>query len=97
MSQQREAPIVITSARSGRSSDIRRREVKYLFSMGVRTACFVLAILVPGPARWVLIAAAFVLPYFAVVMANAADGRHSAGPESFQSDLPQLPGERTVT
>ncbi|MGI8701710.1 MAG: DUF3099 domain-containing protein [Nocardioidaceae bacterium] len=86
MSQQREAPVVITSARSGRSADIRSREVKYLVSMAVRTACFVGAVLVSGPLRWVLVTAAFVLPYFAVVVANAADGRQSAGPESFESE-----------
>lgn len=91
MSQQREAPVVITSARSGRSADIRRREVRYLLSMGIRTACFVLAVLVSGPLRWVLVAAAFFLPYFAVVVANAADGRSSAGPAEFASeDHPQI-------
>ena len=93
MSQQHEAPVVITSARGGLSADIRSREVKYLLSMAVRTACFVGAVVASGPLRWVLVAAAFVLPYFAVVVANAADGRQSAGPESFApSDLEQLPG-----
>jgi len=91
MSQQREAPAVITSARSGRSADIRRRELRYLVSMAIRTVCFVLAVVVSGPLRWGFVAAAFFLPYFAVVVANAADGRVSAGPESFApEDRPQL-------
>ena len=41
--------------------------------MGLRTLCFVGAIVVgSGWLRWVLVAAALVLPYVAVVMANAA-------------------------
>lgn len=93
MSQQREAPVVITSARGGLSADIHSREVKYLFSMAVRTACFIGAVVASGPLRWILVAAAFFLPYFAVVIANAADGRLSAGPEAFEpGDLEQLTG-----
>ena len=38
-----------------------------------------------------LIAAAFFLPYFAVVMANVSGSRESAGPARFESeDLPQI-------
>ncbi len=91
MSQQHEAPVSITSARSSRSDDIKRREVKYLVSMGIRTVCFVLAVVLSGPMRWVMVAGAFFLPYFAVVIANAADGRQSAGPAQFEDeDLPQI-------
>jgi hypothetical protein len=54
--------------------DIRMR--RYLVSMIIRTACFVLAVVaivllhwtVVG---WILVVAAVVLPYIAVVMANA--------------------------
>ncbi len=91
MSQQHDAPVSITSARTSRSDDIRRREVKYLISMGIRTVCFVLAVVLSGPLRWVMVTAAFCLPYFAVVIANAADGRTSAGPASFEDEhLPQI-------
>ena len=83
MSQQHDVPVSITSARSGRSDDIRRRQVKYLVSMGIRTVCFLLAIVVPSPERWFLIAAAVFLPYFAVVLANASDGRRTSGPADF--------------
>lgn len=93
MSQQREAPVVITSARGGLSADIHSREVKYLFSMAIRTACFIGAVVTSGPLRWILVAAAFLLPYFAVVVANAADGRVSAGPADFEpSGMEQLSG-----
>ncbi len=60
MAQQDETPVSITSARTSRSDDISRRQFKYLIGMGIRTLCFVLAIVVSGPARWVLITAAFV-------------------------------------
>jgi hypothetical protein len=91
MTQQHDAPVSITSARSSRSEDIRRREVKYLISMGIRTLCFILAIVLPSPERWFLVAAAVFLPYFAVVVANAADGRESAGPARFvREEHPQI-------
>ncbi|MEJ7628254.1 MAG: DUF3099 domain-containing protein [Nocardioidaceae bacterium] len=91
MSQQHEDPVSITSARSSRSDDIRRRQTWYLFSMGIRTLCFVLAVVLSGPLRWVMVGGAFFLPYFAVVIANAADGRQAAGPARFEDQgVPQL-------
>ena len=91
MSQQHDAPVSITTARSAHSDDIKRRQVKYLLSMGVRTVCFILAIVVPSPERWFLVAAAIFLPYVAVVIANAADGRRSTGPADFVRDeRPQI-------
>lgn len=63
----------ITTASAGRNADIAKRQKRYLLSMGLRTVCFVAAILVgPGWLRWVLVAGALVLPYVAVVMANAS-------------------------
>ncbi|MBA2558730.1 MAG: DUF3099 domain-containing protein [Propionibacteriales bacterium] len=91
---------VITSARPSHSADIRRREIRYLLSMGIRTVCFVLAIVTDGPLRWVLVAAAILLPYIAVVLANATDQRDWAGPPAFRADdrpaleqRPHEPGE----
>ena len=44
--------------------------------MGIRTVCFIAAVLVgPNWFRWVLITAALFLPYVAVVMANAVHSR----------------------
>ena len=43
--------------------------------MGIRTLCVILVILVPGPLRWVFAVGAIVLPYIAVVAANAAGER----------------------
>jgi len=47
----------------------------YLMSMGIRTVCFVLAYFLHDWARWVCIGLAIVLPYVAVVLANATNRR----------------------
>jgi hypothetical protein len=66
----------ITTASASREKDIAARQRRYVISMTIRTLCFVAAIVVgPGVLRWVLIAAALVLPYIAVVMANAASSK----------------------
>ncbi|MGH3447956.1 MAG: DUF3099 domain-containing protein [Nocardioidaceae bacterium] len=83
--------MTITTARTSHSSDLHSREVKYLVSMGVRTVCFVMAIITSGPLRWTLVAAAFLLPYFAVVVANAGSkGISSERPESVIDDKSQI-------
>lgn len=70
----------ITGAQSALTDDQAPRTRRYLVSMGIRTACVIAAIIVPGWPRWVLIAGAVILPYVAVVAANAgrsrASGRH---------------------
>ncbi len=67
----------ITQARRGVADDVDGRARRYLISMGVRTACFVLAVVTHGWLRWVLVAGALVLPYVSVVFANG--GRERAG------------------
>jgi hypothetical protein len=66
----------ITSAAESRNADIAARQKRYLFSMSLRTLCFVGAIVASlAGIHWlwpILIVAALVLPYVAVVMANAA-------------------------
>jgi hypothetical protein len=70
------APVRITTAGTSRSDEIAARQRRYVFSMGIRTVCFIAAVLVgPNWFRWVLIAAALFLPYVAVVMANAVHSR----------------------
>jgi hypothetical protein len=73
----------ITTAQVGKSVDISSRQARYLFSMGVRTLCFVLAIVTTGPLRWVFLAGAFLLPYVAVVIANAGSRPDTGGPAPF--------------
>jgi hypothetical protein len=69
----------ITSAAASRNEDIAARQKRYLFSMGIRTLCFVGAIIAAtAGVHWlwpILIVAALVLPYVAVVMANATTSK----------------------
>jgi hypothetical protein len=55
---------------------------RYLLSMGIRTVCFVLAVVALAVLHWtvvgwVLITAAVILPYIAVVAANATRSQGS--------------------
>jgi hypothetical protein len=86
---QRDEAVRITTAATSPQADISARQRRYVISMTIRTLCFLGAIVVgPGWLRWVLVGAAVLLPYVAVVMANAAtsksdgfdlpDGRYDA-------------------
>ena len=87
MRRHREEPLRITTAARPRSEDIRGRERRYIISMGIRTVCFVLAVVSIGHwFLWVFIAASFVLPYVAVVMANAGSSPDPGGPAYFDPD-----------
>jgi hypothetical protein len=61
----------ITSAQKSLSSDQPGRQRRYFISMMVRTACFILTVILPSPFRWVALSGAVFLPYIAVVVANA--------------------------
>lgn len=73
------APIRITTASSNRNLDIASRQRKYIISMAIRSACFIGAVIAGlAGVNWlwpILIGGAIVLPYIAVVLANAADMR----------------------
>lgn len=72
-------PVRITTASAGAGADIASRQKRYVITMGVRTLCFVavaaLAISHAGPGwlPWIFVVGAVVLPYVAVVMANATN------------------------
>ena len=70
----------ITGARRGVRDDVNSRTRRYLISMGVRTVCFLLAVVTTGWLRWAMIAAAVVLPYLSVVFANSGRERIAAFP-----------------
>ena len=78
----------ITHAQRSLSTDQQVRTRKYLISMGIRTACVLGAIVVPGWPRWVLVAGAVILPYLAVVIANA--GRENDEPGNTGVPLPPM-------
>ncbi len=61
----------ITSAPKRLSTDLAARQRRYLISMIIRTVCFLLTVVLPSPYRWFALAGAMVLPYVAVVVANA--------------------------
>jgi len=86
VNQYHDDPVNITSARPSRSSDISRRQTRYLMSMAIRTACFVLAVVTTGPLRWSFVVGAVFLPYVAVVLANATDRRGGIGPSAFDEE-----------
>jgi Protein of unknown function (DUF3099) len=68
----------ITTAPRSQTDDLNARFVKYTVSMTIRFVCIVLAFVLSGPLQWIAIAGAIVLPYVAVVIANA--GREQARP-----------------
>lgn len=61
----------ITSAQSGLTLDQSARQRRYFISMMIRTACFILTVVLPSPYRWIAFTGALTLPYIAVIAANA--------------------------
>lgn len=53
------------------SMDQSARQRKYFISMMIRTFCFILAVALPSPWRWIALIGAVTLPYIAVIAANA--------------------------
>jgi hypothetical protein len=84
----------ITSASRPRSEDIRGRERRYLMSMGIRTACFVLAVVFMGHwVMWVFMAGAVLLPYVAVVVANTVNPDPGDPEFGYDPDVRAIEGE----
>ena len=70
------------------------RSTRYLITMGVRIACFILMVAVQpyGWYTWIFAAGAVVLPYIAVVTANVGqDSRATRRSESPERALPATP------
>jgi Flp pilus assembly protein TadB len=77
-------PILVTTAPISPAQERRGRERRYLITMGVRVIAFIVAIVfATGWIRVVAVALALVLPWIAVVMANA-------GPTRAQHETPSL-------
>jgi hypothetical protein len=69
----------ITGARAGLTDDVRGRQRRYVISMSIRTVSVILTVVlwnVERPLAWVTLVLGAVLPYVAVVFANA--GRENA-------------------
>lgn len=70
--ENKEAPThLITSVGESLSKDQSARQKKYFISMMIRTVCFIAAVILPNPWRWVALFGAVTLPYIAVIAANA--------------------------
>jgi apolipoprotein N-acyltransferase len=75
-------PVLITTAPPSPAAERRARERRYLITMGLRLVCFILAIVLFGLGlRWIAafaVAGSLILPWVAVIAANAGPPR-SAG------------------
>ena len=83
----------ITTASPSLAEDMSHRMRSYLTQMSIRVACFIGAVAIDHWTRWLLLLGAVVLPYTAVLIANA--GRERGGdPGTFVAPplLPALPG-----
>jgi len=85
----------ITSAGRSRDQDVSDRAVRYTIMMGIRVACFFAAVFTEGWLRWTFAAGAVVLPYVAVVLANAGRRRRTADRSANLLDTGALPHEPT--
>ena len=91
--------MLVTTARKSPREELAQRERRYLITMGIRVVCFILAIVLFGVGlRWVAafaVAGSLILPWVAVVAANA--GPRRTGPEQpslYRRRQPPLPPGR---
>ena len=70
-----EPPLLVTTAPQSPQDEWRARKRRYLWTMGLRVVCFILAIVLAALhlawAAGVAVAASLVLPWVAVIAANA--------------------------
>jgi Protein of unknown function (DUF3099) len=87
---------VVTQARRSLSDDIAYRQRRYLLMMGIRTLCFVIAVVLFlnhfGWLTAIPAVGAIFIPYFAVVFANG--GREPDNTRGFMEYRPNVPATR---
>jgi hypothetical protein len=87
---------MVTQARRSLSDDISFRQRRYLLMMGVRAACFIIAVVMfVNHLGWLTVipaVGAIFIPYFAVVFANG--GREPSNTRGFMEYRPNLPMTR---
>jgi len=95
-SGRRPAVHMVTQARRSLTDDVAYRQRRYLLMMGIRTVCFVIAvILFVNHLGWLTAIpalGAIFIPYFAVVFANG--GREPNNVRGFMEYRPNLPVTR---
>jgi hypothetical protein len=88
-------PLLVTTAAKSPMEERRDRERRYLLTMGLRVLCFIAAIvLFAAGLRWegaIAAAGSLVLPWVAVVAANATPRRTVGQPQLYQRDRGELP------
>jgi hypothetical protein len=89
-----EEPILVTTAPQSPREEQRSRERRYLFTMGVRVVCFILAIVLVGLGlRWeagIAVAASLVLPWVAVIVANGGPAKRVESPSLYREKRPEI-------
>ena len=95
-SSRRSSVHMVTQARPSLSDDIAYRQRRYLLMMGIRTACFVIAVVLFlnhfGWLTAIPAIGAIFIPYFAVVFANG--GREPNNTRGFMEYQAKLPATR---
>lgn len=84
----------ITGARTGLTEDVNRRQRRYIISMGIRTLAVILTVVlwnVERPLAWVTLVLGALLPYVAVVIANAGRENAPAAPTAAYVPPPVRP------
>lgn len=83
-----EQPVLVTTAPENPREELRRRQRRYLVTMGIRVVCFIGAILLVSVGlRWeaaVAVAASLILPWVAVIAANAGPRPMVESPSLYQ-------------
>ncbi len=92
--RKRRQSVVITDLGSSRTAEIRDRERRYIIAMLFRAVCFVAAtLLFHGAARWFAIGVAIMMPWLAVVLANAPKRVTAVRHAAFEPPAPrETPG-----
>lgn len=88
-------PVLVTTAGKSAREERRERERRYLLTMGLRVLCFIAAIVLFAAglrlAGAVAAAGSLILPWVAVVVANAGPRRTASQPTLYQREVRQLP------
>jgi hypothetical protein len=94
MAKQGQQVFRISGARTGLTEDVRARQRRYIISMSVRTVSVVLTVVlwnVERPLAWVTLVVGMLLPYVAVVVANAGRENAPSAPTTSYVPPPVVP------
>jgi hypothetical protein len=84
-------PVLVTTAPQSPREEQRRRQRRYLVTMGIRVACFIAAIVLMAlDLRWaagVAVAASLLLPWVAVIVANGGPKRTAEQPSLYSREV----------